>query len=344
MGLFDFLFGEKKSTESLKVTKSKSDLLDEYEYLKKETEKLQAENKAWEIEFNQTVSSRQKAQKLEKENKLDEALSVYLQSIERDESSKKLIIYNFAYDIDRVIVLYGKTKQKEKLNTFLEEKINNYQDFRGVQDWMVRLSKLNEEKQTKTLPFNPSDIEFQKPRNPTLGKQIDDFKKNMPEFNFYFDMPEGSDTLGYSNKVPFELSKKLGEYREAFKMIKSRAKIAENGGDYKTAIEAYEKLIIEEYDDPEPYERLIIIYSKLKWKEEEKSILERAILFFTKLKERQLEYVENLAKKYGMVDKAKEYISQDKKIFYYLGAFELYNPQATRLKKWSERLRKLNEK
>ena len=80
MEIFDFLFGDKNSTESLKVAKSKSDLLDEY--LKKETEKLQAENKAWEIEFNQTVSSRQKAQKLEKENKLDEALSVYLQSID----------------------------------------------------------------------------------------------------------------------------------------------------------------------------------------------------------------------------------------------------------------------
>ena len=114
MGLFDFLFGDKKSTESLKVTKSKSDLLGEYEYLKKKTEKLQAENKVWEIEINHTVLSRQKAQKLEKENKLDEALSVYLQSIERDENSKKLTICNFAFDIDRVIVLYGKTKREIK--------------------------------------------------------------------------------------------------------------------------------------------------------------------------------------------------------------------------------------
>lgn len=341
MGLLDFLFGEKKSTISLKVTKS--DILNDYETLKKETEKLQAKNKAWEIEFNDTTLSRQKAQQLEKENKLDKALSVYLQSIEKNENSTKLTISNFAFDIDRAIVLYGKLKQKEKLKVFLEEKINKYRDYRGATDWMVRLSKLNAVKQIKTIPLKQIDSGIKKANNLTLGKQIDDFKKKMPEFNFYFDMPEGSDTLAYPNRVPFELSKKLREYRDAFDIIKSRAKIAENEGDYKIAIEAYEKLIIEEYEDPEAYERLIIIYSKLKWNKEEKNTLERAISFFTKLKERQLEYVENLAQKYGMVEKAQEYISKDKKIFYFLGAFELYNPQTTRLKKWTERLQKLNQ-
>jgi len=56
--------------------------------------------------------------------------------------------------------------------------------------------------------------------------------------------------------------------------------------------------------------------------------------FFTELKEKQLNYVNQLALKYGMSDKAQECISQGKKIYYYLGAFELYNPQTTRLKKW----------
>jgi tetratricopeptide (TPR) repeat protein len=210
--------------------------------------------------------------------------------------------------------------------------------------WVVRLSKLYSDNKVNTLPLQATDIHPQIASVKSLGKKIDDFKKQMPEFNFYFDMPEGSNTMGYSNKVSFELTKKLGEVRQAFEIIKSRAKVAENEGDYKTAIEAYEKMIIEECEDVEPYERLIIIFSKLKWRPEEISVIERAIAFFDKLKEKQLEYVNFLAEKYGMVDKAQEYISKDKKIYYYFGAFELYNPQATRLNKWYERLQKIKQK
>ncbi len=341
MGLLDFLFGKEQTLPNRKIEDKKIELRNEYDRIKRETEILQSENKKWEKEFNNTISSREKALQLEKEGKILEALDVYLQSIELDEKSNKLTIYNYAFDIDRVIILYGKTKQKEKLKAFLEDKVNKHKNYNRVNEWMVRLSKLNSDNKAKTIPIQQIDVTPQIACNPSLGKQIDDFKKKMPEFNFYFDMPESSDTLGYSNKVPFELSKKLGEFRQAFEVIKSRAKIAENEGDYKTAIEAYEKMIIEECEDVEPYERLIVIYSKLKWKQEEISVLERAILFFTKLKERQLEYVNYLAQKYGMVDKAQEYISQDKKIFYYMGAFELYNPQVTRLNKWNERLNKI---
>jgi len=343
MGLLNFLFGNKKSSSSQEIINKSRGLQDEYEYLKKETEAIHAKNEAWQNEFNDTISLRQKAQQFEKENKLNDAIYIYLLSIVQGENSKNLNIYNYAFDIDRVIILYAKTKQKELLKKFLEEKIRKYPDYRGVKDWAVRLSKLNSDKQVKTTPISPIDIVPQKASNPTLGKQLVEFKKNMPEFNFYFNMPEGSDTLAYNHKVPFELFKKLGEYREAFETIKSLAKIAENEGDYKKAIEAYEKLIIEEYEGVTPYERLIVIYSKLKWKAEEKRTIERAISFFTQLKEKQLNYITTLAQKYGMKEKALGYVNQDKKIFYYGGAYELYNPQTSRLKKWNERLQKLNQ-
>lgn len=344
MGLIDFLFGKDKPTPPKKMDNPRIEARQEYDRIKRETEILQAENRQWDKEFNNTIASREKALQLEKEEKLFEALEIYLDSINKDENSNKLTIYNYAFDIDRVIVLYGKTKQKEKLKAFLEEKVAKHANYNKVNDWIVRLSKLNSDNKVKTVPIQPTDIHPQVASSPSLGKQIDDFKKQMPEFNFYFDMPEGSDTLGYSNKVPFELSKKLGEFRQVFEIIKSKAKVAENEGDYKTAIEAYEKMIIEECEDVEPYERLIVIYSKLKWRLEEISVIERAITFFSKLKEKQLEYVDFLAQKYGMVDKAQEYISQDKKIYYYLGAFELYNPQVTRLNKWNERLQKIKQK
>lgn len=342
MGLLDFLSSNKKTSLPQNKYKEQIKLSDEYDDLERETEAIKAKNKAWEIEFNKIISLRQKAQQFEKENKLNEALETYLESIEKGENGKCLNIANYAFDIDRVIVLYSKTKQKELLVEFLEEKIIQYHDFRGVKEWAVRLSKLKSVPQAKLTTILPEDIVPQKASNPTLGKKLDEIKKNMPEFNFYFDLPEGFDTLSYNHKVPFELFKKLGEYRETFERIKSLAKIAENEGQYKKAIEAYEKLIIEEYEGAEPFERLIVIYSKLKWKEKEKYTIERAISFYTQLKDKQIKYITSLAQKYGMEEKAMEYIKQDKKIFYYSGAYELYNPQVNRLKTWGERLKKLS--
>lgn len=342
MGMLDFLFGDKKASDSYESIDKSKKLIDDYDKIKTEIDALQAHNDAWSKEFHDLGYLRDKARQYEKEQMFIEAIAIYLLSIEKGERSKLLNIYNYAHDIERVIVLYGKTKQKDLLIQFLEEKIKMYPDFRDVKDWSVRLSKLNSTGQVKTAPIAPSAILPQKANNPTLGKKISEFKESMPEFNFYYDMAEGSDTLAYNHNVSIGLFNKLRQYREAFVTIKSLAKIAENEGDYKKAIEAYEKMIIEECEDVEPYERLIVIYSKLKWKEEEKMTLERAVSFFSQLKEKQLNYVVDLAQKYGMNVKAMEYINQDKKIFYYGGAYELYNPQTSRLKKWNERLQKLN--
>lgn len=337
MGLLDFFTKEKRPLSSHDNNTKSSDLINDYEKFKNDLEALQAHNEAWSKEFHDLGSLRDKARHYEKEQRFIEAIALYLYSIERGEQSKLLNIYNYAHDIERVIILYGKTKQKELLIQFIEEKLKMYPDFRDAKDWAVRLTKLTSTGQIKTTPILPKDILPQKASNPTLGKKISDFKKSMPEFNFYYDMVEGSDTFTYNHNVPLGLFNKLRQYREAFETIKSLAKIAENEGDYKKAIEAYEKLIIEECEDAEPYERLIIIYSKLKFKVEEKRTIKRAISFFTELKENQLEYTLNLAQKYGMKAKALEYINQDKKIFYYGGAFELYNPRTTRLAKWHER-------
>jgi len=340
MGIFKFLFDNKPSKVIEDDTKVK-DLIDDYESLKKETERLQKENNAWSVDFNKIIALRQKAKEFEQLNKIEEAISVYLQSIEFGESSAKLNINNYAHDIDRVIILYSKTKQQETLKRFLENKIDLYPDFQDTKKWAVRLSKLNSDNTIKSKPDIHVEIKPKKIGETTLGKRLDDFKKSMPEFNFYFDLPVGQDTMSYNQKVPFEYFSKLRELRDAFNTVKSWAKIAENEGDYTKAIEAYEKLIIEEYDEPEPYERLIIIYSKLKMRDKEKESIERAIAFFTKLKEEQKTYVLNLAAKYRMTDKALEYINGDKKIFYYGGAFELFNPQTSRLKKWNDRLLKI---
>jgi hypothetical protein len=113
--------------------------------------------------------------------------------------------------------------------------------------------------------------------------------------------------------------------------------MAENQGNYKTAIEVYEKLIVEEYEGKQPYERLMVIYRKLKWKVQEIDILERAITFFEDLRIKQKDNVLTLAKKYGMESKALEFIQSEKKIQYYGGVFDLYSPNQT-IEKWKARL------
>jgi soluble cytochrome b562 len=125
MGLIDFLFGKYKDTPLKKTDKPIIDARQEYDRIKRETEILEKENRQWSKEFNNTIATREKALQLEKEGKLFEALDIYLDSINKDENSKKLTIYNYAFDIDRVIVLYGKTKQKEKLKPFLEENVGS---------------------------------------------------------------------------------------------------------------------------------------------------------------------------------------------------------------------------
>ena len=158
-------------------------------------------------------------------------------------------------------------------------------------------------------------------------------------------MPANMQTFEYlriKNPFPLEKSKQLRKYLNYLESILNRAKAAENEKNLKLAIEIYEKLIVEEFEGKEPYERLMIIYRKLKWVSDEIRILKLAINFFSNLREEQKKYVLKLAEKYNMSDKALEYINSGKNFFYYGGAFELYNPYPV-INKWKERLIKLNK-
>ena len=99
-------------------------------------------------------------------------------------------------------------------------------------------------------------------------------------------------------------------------------------------------MIIEEYEDTAPFERLIIIYKKLRWTEHEIETIKKGIDFFSQLKNNQEMRVLSLAKAFNMEDKASEYIQNNKKIFYYGGAFELFNPYLI-IDKWKDKFSKL---
>ncbi len=300
------------------------------------------ESEAYIMASEMIHSLKERARSYEKRKLFHEAISVYLVAIEQGIMNSRLRLSDYEQCIDRVIVLYGKTRQKDKLKAFLMEQISNYPDYRSIGNWKKRLLKLSNEQ--PVIELDPKDIRIYEPGNPTLGKQIRDFRRSMPEFNFYFDLADNSDTYNYPTILTSEQTVKLREYRDMYNSAINRAKIAENTGDLKTAIEEYERLVAEEFEETKPYERLIVIYSRLRWTEHEKRILEQGISFFTKLREQQLRYVYRMAKKYGMYDKAQLMVEQEKTIYYYSGAFELYNPQTSRTKRWTDRLKTLKNR
>ena len=338
MGLFKFFKKDKSSKYTVEA-------FDAYNEEESRNEKLKRENREWEKEFKHLSDSRIKGSCFEKENKYIEAIEVYLSSIEYGEKSNLMSITNYGYDIERVIILYGKLKQKDYLRQFLERMISTYPDCREAIKWDARLAKITPDNLTKeNTELNVQDINKPIAQKPTLGAKIQAFKKALPEFNFYYNMPEGMHTgtyLAEENPVPFDRMSELRELRQAFKAVIEKANVAEKRNDVKGAIEAYEKMLVEEYEGREPYERLMILYRKLKWKDEEIRVIQYAIFFFENLREEQLNYVRTLAEKYGKKEFANDYIARGMRIQYYGGAFDLYNPFPV-IAKWKTRLEKLN--
>lgn len=340
MGLFDLFKSNPKKILEL-PTKPKREVINSCQKLKNETDRIRTENELWHTDFKKLLDFRNKATGLEKSGKFSMAIDSYLNAVDFGEKSTKLAINNYSHDVDRIVILYGKIKETENQISFLQRVISTYPDYRDVKKWAVRLSKLTGNN-SKTTDLRPSGIIKQIAGNPTIGEQFENFKKTLPEFNFYHDIPVGMQTFEYlrlNKTIPANKAKDLRNFRESFEIIISKAKIAENQKDYKTAIEAYEKLIVEEFEGKQPYERLMVIYRKLKWPEKEEEILKRAISFFEKLKERQKKNILTLAKKYGMESKALEYLKADKKIQYYGGVFDLFNPNLT-IEKWKSQLEK----
>lgn len=142
MGIFN-LFGSNKSSKPAKKNAVNKDLPRSREELKRKAEELRLENKKWEQEFNKLISYREKAQKLEKEKKLKEALLTYKDTIHFGENSTKLQFNNFVFDIQRVIIILSKTKQTDLLSEFLKEKIKEYPGKKETDNWKKRLNKLN---------------------------------------------------------------------------------------------------------------------------------------------------------------------------------------------------------
>lgn len=284
--------------------------------------------------LTKTASLNNQGITLEGEGKIEEAIKVYEENV--------TLGYPAHHSYDRLRILYNKRKDEENEKRILKLTIEKFGANTKLQR---RLDKLNGIETTISLPTEAYEVHI---TEPTLGQQYEQAILNIPEFNFYFDMSDDMNTMEYLYKHPeytqqTEEKKLLFEIRDSLEELISRGAGLENEGKLDEAAKTYEEVIAHQAFLTTPYDRLIKIYSKAKLKKDEERVLTEAISHFKALREKRREYVVGLATKYGKLEFAEDRINNDKKIMYFGGAFDLYDPH-TIINKWEQRLEKLTNK
>lgn len=114
-----------------------------FDNLKKETDLLRKEN-----EYNAMIREYyfeyvNNGKRYEADKNYNKAIEQYKIGLDYAEKEPILKINNFSNSIKRLIILYGKTKQYNELKNILERSISKYPNYRDVDDWRLRLEKLN---------------------------------------------------------------------------------------------------------------------------------------------------------------------------------------------------------
>ena len=267
----------------------------------------------------------------EKQGDIASAIAVY-------ESNLK-IGYPATHSYERLTILYHKAGDIEN-----EKRVINIaiQVFTGINEEEVkkfqkRLMKLKED-YVKPETILPKEATIYYSKTKPLGVLYEEVKLRFKEFDFYNSGEDRSCSfLNDNNKH------EIWKIQNKFKKMILDAKENEEQGRLDKASKIYERILFEQFYLPTPYDKLIKIYSKAKLQNEERRVLELSINHFTELRDRQQSYIYALARKYNKYDFAKDRVNNEKKITYYNGAFELYNPYPI-ISKWQERLNKLTNK
>lgn len=114
-----------------------------YENLKAKREDLKNKNNRVSQIQNYFFDFVQNGEIFEKNKDFYSAINEYDKALRFAYSESILKINNYAHTIHRLIILFGKTKQFDKLKEHLELSIEKHPEFRDVKDWKLRLEKLN---------------------------------------------------------------------------------------------------------------------------------------------------------------------------------------------------------
>ena len=191
---------------------------------------------------------------------------------------------------------------------------------------IVKNLGLEFEKETRKKPeytFNHNDDPRYELKSPQLHKCLSSKKIRSIENKFE------------------KLYQRIGEIQYYFQSNIRQAKEHEAEGNLESAIGIYERLIAEGCYITTPYDRLIVLYSKMKRKNDYLRILELSITHFEELEKRQWDYVQYLAQKYDAHDKLNEELECNGKVGSWYPFVNLYQKYPI-VQKWKERLSKIS--
>lgn len=235
--------------------------------------------------------------------------------------------YNARKDIDNEIRVLSKATNALQKSSNIAAKRMHY-------EYSIRLNKLLSKSKNDILP-----TEAKIPNIKIIHGDIYEQRlRELPEFNFYKGPIPCSWT--HDGTRTQQLLAPIGKIIDYFQKLIEKAKTAESTKDYVAAAYIYEQITREKYWKPDPYDRLIMIYSKAILYDEEIRVLKSSIEHFTKLRKSRYEYLNNLAKKYNA--NIEDATNKHGVINYYCGwqgDINLYNPFPI-IKKWEDRLAK----
>ena len=271
-----------------------------------------------------TVELNNRGMQQEKDGLIDDAIATYEECI--------AIGYPAHHAYKRLMVLYSKKGDKENELRVAKLAVDKFPDEIEYQKRLIRLTgnKADAVYPTERVVFEGREV---------LGEVFEAvIRHRIPEFDFY-QSPTGdrvqNDFLAFKKDL-----EPVYRLQGHFRSLLEAADRFEAEGKFDKACYTYEQLLFEKYYMPAPYDRLIKIYSKAHLKEAEKEVLKASIEHFKELRESRLQYVEHLADKYGAIEFLSQRVDEGKKITYYSGVFELYNPFPI-IDEWEKRLAKL---
>lgn len=182
-----------------------------------------------------------------------------------------------------------------------------------------------------------------------LGQEYERELRKQPEYTF-----RELDDPRYELWLPNTPSERREEVEEKFEVLYNRireiemyfntsiknAQEHEKLGNLEVAVKIYERLVAEGCYKTSPYDRLIVIYSKQKRKNDLKRLLELSIDYFLSLEKRQWEYVQYLADKYDAHAYLKDELKRNGKVGSWYPFIYLYQPYPI-IEKWRLRLSKI---
>lgn len=274
------------------------------------------------------------ASKYKREKKYDKAIEIY----------KKVDSLDLGFDVYHdLLVCYRKLKDTENERAIAVLAHEKFPD--NVEYHKAYLKVSGEMPAPEIIECNHS-FNIQDPKGDQYEREILKLKEftfskdDHPFYELFF-----SDEL--SERKRRSEDKKYQEYLKNIRMIQydfySRLKEAEQCealGDMTNAVAIYESLIADKCYREKPYERLAIIYGKMKLDNDLRRIVNFTIEHFSDLQKRQYEYVCKLAEKYDALNILNEMISSKGVVKYWFGDIVLYKEYSI-IENFKKRLAKL---